>query len=50
MSLLDALSEFDAALDWQVDDPLLADEPSLADAGDSWSPAPRPLPPAAGAT
>lgn len=48
MSLLDAFSEFDSALDWQLDDPLLADEPSPDDAGEGW-PAPKPLPPAASA-
>ena len=44
MSLLDAFSDFDAALDWQLDDPLLADPPS-DDGADP--PSPAPLPPAA---
>ena len=46
MSLLDAFSEFDAALDWQLDDPLLADEPMADDALGGW-PSPSPLRPTA---
>lgn len=41
MSLLDAFVEFDAALEWALDDPLLADEPSGADAPAEW---PQPPP------
>lgn len=41
MSLLDAFNEFDAALEWQLDDPLLRDEPTTADV-DWVPPAPEP--------
>jgi hypothetical protein len=41
MSLLDAFNEFDAALDWELDDPFLADE-RPADPGDGWVPVPPP--------
>jgi len=41
MSLLDAFIEFDAALEWQLDDPLLGDDASGVDPEAAWgSPAP----------
>jgi hypothetical protein len=36
MALLDALIEFDAALEWPLDDPLLADEPPSDVEPDGW--------------
>jgi hypothetical protein len=36
MSLLDAFVEFDAALEWALDDPLLADDPPGAEPPGDW--------------
>ncbi len=40
MRLLDVLIGFDAALDWPLDDPFLADhEPAVQADGSNWAPA-----------
>ena len=45
MSLFDALIEFDAALEWPLDDPLLADDqPSAVVTAEGWG---TPSPPTA---
>lgn len=45
MSLFDALIEFDAALEWPLDDPLLADDqPTMIVNADGWG---APTPPTA---
>lgn len=44
MRLLELLLEsFDSALEWQIDDPLLADHEPPAEVGPSWTSLPTPI-------
>ena len=44
MSLFDALIEFDAALEWPLDDPLLTDDqPAAVVTADGWGTQPPPV-------